>query len=70
MLHCQSPDGDTYSLSALKRSLEDKSLSSVHEVRNKILYDLESFAQGRPSEWDQSVLVMEVKSRILKLAKL
>ncbi|MDE0519035.1 MAG: SpoIIE family protein phosphatase [Bdellovibrionales bacterium] len=70
VLHCQSPDGGFYSLSALKKTLQNKNLSSVHEVRNKILYDLESFAQGRPSEKDQSVLLMEVKSRILKLATL
>ena len=69
VLRCPSPSGDIYSLSALKQAVQNKNLSSVHEVRNKILYELESFAQGRPSERDQSVLVMEVKSRILKLAK-
>ncbi|MDE0119546.1 MAG: SpoIIE family protein phosphatase [Bdellovibrionales bacterium] len=69
VLQCQSPGGDIYSLSALKGALQNKNLSSVHEIRNRILYDLESFAQGRPTERDQSVLVMEVKRRILKLAK-
>ena len=69
VLHCQAPGGDNYSLSALKKSLQNESTVSVHEVRNRILYELDSFAQGRPSERDQSVLVMEVKSRILKLTK-
>ena len=69
VLHCQAPEGKSYSLSALKDSLQVENTTSVHEVRNRIFYELESFAQGCPAERDQSVLVMEVKSRILKLTK-
>ena len=69
VLNCQAPGGGNYSLSSLKDSLKTESASTVHEVRNRILYELESFSQGHPSERDQSVLVMEVKSRILKLTK-
>ena len=69
VLHCHAPGGESYPLSALKNSLQTESTSTVHEVRNRILYELESFSQGQPSERDQSVLVMEVKSRILKLTK-
>lgn len=69
VLHCQAPGGDNYPLSALKKSLQTEFTSTVHELRNRILYELDSFAQGRPSERDRSVLVMEVKSRILKLTK-
>ena len=69
VLNCQSPNGDTYPLSALKKSLKTEEASTVHEVRNRILYELESFAQGRPLKRDQSILVMEVKNQILKLAK-
>ena len=69
VLQCQAPGGDTYSLSALKQSLQNETTSSVHQVRNRIVYELESFAQGQPSESDQSVLVMEIKNHILKLAK-
>ena len=70
VLQCQDPNGETYPLLSLKKSLQNESASSVHEIRNRIIYELESFAQGCPSEKDQSVLVMEVKSGILKLAKM
>ena len=69
VLQCRAPGGDTYTLSALEKSLQSESTSSVHQVRNRIIYELESFSQGQPSESDQSVLVMEVKNYILKLAK-
>ena len=69
ILQCRNPGGDTYSFSALKKSLQSEKTSSVHQVRNRIIYELKSFAQGQPSENDQSVLVMEVKNYILKLAK-
>ncbi len=67
ILQCRSPDGEKYSLSAFLKLCEHA--SSVHELRNKILYALKSFAEGKPLERDQSVLVMEVKSKILKLTK-
>lgn len=69
ILCCKSPEGSPYSLSALKESLRSESSSTVHEVRNRILYNLKSFAKGEPSKRDQSVMVMDVKSRILKLTK-
>ena len=69
VLDCRSPSGDIYPLSNLKKSLQNEFTSTVHEVRNQIFYELESFAQGCPSSKDQSILVMEVKKRILKLAK-
>ena len=69
VLRCQNPAGDMYSLSSLKTLFQNKNFSSVHEVRNQVFYELESFAQGTPATEDQSVLVMEIKSRILKLTK-
>ena len=67
VLKSRAPDGEEYGLSALLKLCERA--GSVHELRNKILYALKSFAEGRPLERDQSILVMEVKSKILKLAK-
>ncbi len=69
VLHGRSPGGETYPLSSLKQALQKELSSSVHEIRNKIVYELESFTQGAPLDRDQSVLVMEVKNRILKLTK-
>ena len=62
--------GSSYSLESLKKSLKEEKSSSVHEVRNRIFYDLKSVAQGRPTEKDQSVFIMEVKKTTLKLTKI
>ena len=64
----RSLEGKQYTLSKIKKILKEEKASSVHEIRNRIFYDLKAFSKGRPSESDQSVLVMEVKQRILKLA--
>jgi sigma-B regulation protein RsbU (phosphoserine phosphatase) len=43
--------------------------SGVHDLRNEILYQVEQFTgQAEPSR-DQTVLVTEVKDRVIKLAK-
>ena len=59
----------TYSLESLKKSLKEEKSSSVHELRNRIFYDVKSVAQGRPTEKDQSVFIMEVKKTTLRLTK-
>ena len=43
---CQSSNGDIYPLSSLRESFQNENDSSVHEVRNRILYDLEAFSPG------------------------
>ncbi len=69
ILFCKSREGKSYPLATLKKSFKTESSSSPHEVRNQILFNLKTFLDGKPSERDQSVLVMDVKSRILKLQK-
>ena len=63
----RSLKGQHYALSKIKKILKEKKDADVHEIRNQIFYDLKAFAKGQPSKNDQSVLVMEVKQRILKL---
>lgn len=41
----------------------------VHDLRNEILYQVERFAQGRDLPHDATVVVTEVKDRVIKLAK-
>ena len=68
--HTRSPEGKSYALSQLKKILKEEQASSVHDLRNRIFYELKTFAKNQDSRSDQSVLVMEVQSRILKLATL
>ena len=41
----------------------------VHDLRNEIFYQLERFTQGRDLPQDITVVVTEVKDRVIKLAK-
>ena len=66
----RSLKGQPYALSKIKKILKEKKDADVHEIRNQIFYDLKAFSKGQPSKRDQSVLVMEVKQRILKLTTL
>lgn len=40
----------------------------VHELRNEILFEVEKFQQGCPSPMDRTILVSEVKDKVIKLA--
>lgn len=41
----------------------------VHDLRNEILFQVERFSQGRELPQDATVVVTEVKDRVIKLAK-
>lgn len=43
--------------------------SGVHEVRNEILYQVEKQTEQKEPQRDQTVVVTEVKDRVIKLAK-
>lgn len=43
--------------------------SGVHDVRNEILFQLEKFTETSEPVRDQTVVVTEVKDRVIKLAK-
>ncbi len=69
ILNCHDLYGETYSLIALKEVIQNqKPETTVHDLRNNIMYELKQFCKGCPIPSDQSVLVMEIKNQILKLA--
>ena len=41
----------------------------VHELRNHILFEVHKFAQGTEPVRDQTLVVLEVKDKVIKLAK-
>ena len=49
--------------------LKKENDTDILNLRQKILFQAETFAENVPSYRDQTVLAMEVKSRILKLAE-
>lgn len=69
ILETQNPRGETYGLENLTRSLMSGPKRGVHEMRNHILYDVQRFAQGQEVPRDLTVLILEVKEKVIKLAK-
>lgn len=63
-------EGEAYGLPRLSQSLTEGLKKGVHEVRNQVLYDLQKYAHGTEPQRDQTILVLEVKDRVIKLAKI
>ena len=61
------PSGEKFSTAFLKKIICKKKTASVHELRNHILYELDKFCQAKPPSRDQSMVVIHIKSAILKL---
>lgn len=64
-----SPDGDQFGKDRLLNALVKTSGSAIHEVRNEILFQVEKFCGNLEPVRDQTVIITEVKDRVIKLAK-
>ncbi len=69
VLSAQTQGGEIYGKDRLMKSLVRAPRSGVHDVRNEILYQVEKFSGLLEPNRDQTVLVTEVKDRVIKLAK-
>jgi phosphoserine phosphatase RsbU/P len=63
-----NPSGEAFGEERLYRTVVAAPRQSVHDLRNEILYQLERFADGRELPRDVTVIVAEVKDKIIKLA--
>lgn len=69
IVEAQSLDGEEYGADRLFRSIHEVAGRSVHEVRNNVLYQVQKFQSGQEPPRDMTVVVAEVKDRVIKLAK-
>lgn len=60
---------EEFGVERLVKSIHEAPKKGVHELRNEILYSVQSFTSGKEPARDQTVLVLEVKDRVIKLAK-
>lgn len=65
----QNLQGQPWGGENLRDSIREAPRSGVHELRNEILYRVEKFSGLSEPEKDQTVIVTEVKDRVIKLAK-
>jgi sigma-B regulation protein RsbU (phosphoserine phosphatase) len=64
-----NPTGESFGLDRLSQAVLKAPKSGVHEMRNEVLYQLEKFAESTEFSEDLTIVVTEVKERILKLAR-
>ncbi|RYZ76275.1 MAG: sigmaB regulation protein RsbU [Proteobacteria bacterium] len=69
VLQALNPKGEAFGEERLYRAVLAAPRLGVHELRNEILYQVEKFAAGRDLPHDLTVVVTEVKDRVIKLAK-
>ena len=69
LLEITNTRGETFGLENVTRALMSGPKRGVHEMRNHILYEAQLFAQGQEPPRDVTVLVLEVKDKVIKLAK-
>lgn len=64
-----NPKGEIFGEERLYKTVLAAPRLGVHEMRNEIFYQIERFAQGQTLPNDVTVVVTEVKDRVIKLAK-
>ena len=69
VVEAKSRSGETFGRDRLGKAIHRAPRSGVHELRNEILYQMEKFTETTEVERDVTVLVTEVKDRVIKLAK-
>jgi sigma-B regulation protein RsbU (phosphoserine phosphatase) len=60
--------GEEFGVERLAQVLMRGPKQGVHELRNAILHDVEVFSKGQQLQRDQTIVVLEVKERVIKLA--
>jgi sigma-B regulation protein RsbU (phosphoserine phosphatase) len=69
VIEATNAQGESYGMERVTRSFLTGPKRGVHELRNHILYEVHKFAQGTEPIRDQTLVVLEVKDKVIKLAK-
>lgn len=60
---------ETLEPEALQKMIKPFMRGPIHELRNEVLYQAEKFSSGTEVQRDRTVIALEVKDRVIKLAK-
>lgn len=69
LVEAQSLEGEEYGIDRLFRAVHETAGKTVHEVRNHVLYQIQKFTSGQEPPRDMTLVIAEVKDRVIKLAK-
>ncbi len=62
--------GEEFGIKRIEEILTEKREAETHDLRNEIIFRAEKFISGRDLQRDVTVVVVDVKDRVLKLAKI
>lgn len=69
LVSTRNPANEPFGIERLSKAVLALPKGGVHELRNEILYRLEQFAETPDFNRDVTVVVTEIKDRVIKLAK-
>lgn len=69
VMEARNSAGEAYGLERVTRSFLTGPKRGVHELRNHMLYEVQKFAGGAAPIRDQTLVVFEVKDKVIKLAR-
>lgn len=69
VIEARNAKGETYGMERVTRSFLSGPKRGVHELRNHILYEVHKFSQGTEPVRDQTLVILEIKEKVIKLAK-
>jgi sigma-B regulation protein RsbU (phosphoserine phosphatase) len=69
VIEAVNAQGEKYGVERVTRSFLSGPKRGVHELRNHILYEVQKFSDTKEPSRDQTIVVLEVKDRVIKLAK-
>ncbi len=69
LIQARNGKGQSWGENGLFEAMRAAPRQGVHELRNEILYRCEAFSGLSEPDRDQTVLVLEVKDKVIKLAK-
>lgn len=69
LVEARNQKDEAYGVERVTRSFLSGPKRGVHELRNHILYEVQKFTQSTEPARDQTLVVLEVKDKVIKLAK-
>lgn len=69
LLQATNLKGEAFGLERLVKAIKESQNEGVHEIRNHVLFSAQQHGAGQQIPRDQTVLILEVKDRVIRLAK-
>lgn len=69
VIESKNAEGESYGIERVTRSFLSGPKRGVHELRNHILYEVQKFSGAPEPQRDQTLVILEVKDKVIKLAK-